>query len=158
MNEINTRLLWPVEFWEHRIGSREGTMAPTEVCSQGALGSHTSPCPSRGVSSSRLVSLGALSLEIWWPLLSTGIPELMVVTLGSYLLTVAKEHTQSGSPVLSTLLPSQTLDWSAVKQKQEMLLNQSLPKMASAPGTQPGSPLSPPGAREESGWLCGSTS
>lgn len=46
---------------------------------------------------------------------------------------VAKEHTQSGSPVLSTLLPSQTLDWNAVKQKQEMLLNQSLPKMASAP-------------------------
>lgn len=82
----------------------------------------------------------------------------MVVTLGSCLLTVAKEHTQSGSPVLSTLLPSQTLDWNAVKQKQEMLLNQSLPKMASAPGTPPGSPLSPPGAREESGGLCGSPS
>lgn len=107
------------------------------------------------MSSGRLVSLGPLSLEIWYSLLSVAVPEL---TPGSCLLTVAKEHAQSVSPVLSTPLPSQTLNWNTVKQEQEMLLNQSLPKMASAPGTQPGSPLSPTSAREESGWLCGSTS
>uniref|UniRef100_A0A8C6HN17 Growth factor independent 1B n=1 Tax=Mus spicilegus TaxID=10103 RepID=A0A8C6HN17_MUSSI len=46
---------------------------------------------------------------------------------------VAKEHSQSASPLLSTPLPSQTLDWNTIKQEREMLLNQSLPKMASAP-------------------------
>ncbi|XP_005346245.1 zinc finger protein Gfi-1b isoform X3 [Microtus ochrogaster] len=46
---------------------------------------------------------------------------------------VVKEHILSSSPVLDTLLPSQTLDWKAVKQEREMLLDQSLPKMASAP-------------------------
>ena len=84
------------------------------------------------------MSLGPLSM-IWYPLLSEGIPELLVVTLGSCLLTVAKEHSQSAIPLLSTPLPSQTLDWNTIKQEREMLLNQSLPKMASAPGTQPGS-------------------
>lgn len=102
------------------------------------------PVLNRGVSSSRLVSLGPLSLKIWHPLLSEGIPELVVVTLGSCLLTVAKEHSPSASPLLSIPLPSQTLDWNTVKQEREMLLNQSLPKMASAPGTQPGSSLQVP--------------
>ena len=112
------------------------------------------PVPGRGVSSSRLVSLGPLSLETWYPLLSEGIPELVVVTFGSCLLTVAKEHTQSVSAVLSTPFPSQNLAWNTVKQEREMLLNQGLPKMAAAPGTQPGSPLPPAGARGESGRLC----
>ncbi|XP_059114991.1 zinc finger protein Gfi-1b isoform X3 [Peromyscus eremicus] len=46
---------------------------------------------------------------------------------------VVKEHIVSSSPGLGTLLPSQTLDWNTVKQEREMLLDQSLPKMASAP-------------------------
>ncbi|CAO2598242.1 Zinc finger protein Gfi-1b [Lemmus lemmus] len=46
---------------------------------------------------------------------------------------VVKEHILSSSPVLGALLPSQTLDWNAVKQEREMLLDESLPKMASAP-------------------------
>uniref|UniRef100_A0A8C6QH44 Growth factor independent 1B n=1 Tax=Nannospalax galili TaxID=1026970 RepID=A0A8C6QH44_NANGA len=37
------------------------------------------------------------------------------------------------SPVLNTLLPSQTLDWNPVKQEQELPLAQCLPRMASAP-------------------------
>ncbi|XP_031225399.1 zinc finger protein Gfi-1b isoform X2 [Mastomys coucha] len=41
-------------------------------------------------------------------------------------LPVAKEHTQIVSPC-------QPLDWNTVKQEREKLLNQSLPKMASAP-------------------------
>nr|XP_021520148.1 zinc finger protein Gfi-1b isoform X2 [Meriones unguiculatus] len=49
------------------------------------------------------------------------------------IIPVAKEHTLSSSPVLTTLLPSQTLDWNTAKQEQGMLLDQSLPKMASAP-------------------------
>ncbi|XP_021011959.1 zinc finger protein Gfi-1b isoform X3 [Mus caroli] len=49
------------------------------------------------------------------------------------IIPVAKEHSQSASPLLSTPLPSQTLDWNTVKQEREMLLIQSLPKMASAP-------------------------
>ncbi|XP_055456784.1 zinc finger protein Gfi-1b isoform X3 [Psammomys obesus] len=48
-------------------------------------------------------------------------------------ISVAKEHTLSSSPVLSTLLPSQTLEWNTAKQEKGMLLDQSLPKMASAP-------------------------
>lgn len=74
------------------------------------------------------------------PLAPADIPELQVVTLGSCFPTVEKEHILSSSPVLGTLLPSQTLDWNAVKQEREMLLDQSLPKMASAPGTQLGVP------------------
>ncbi|KAL6063462.1 hypothetical protein STEG23_036868 [Scotinomys teguina] len=49
------------------------------------------------------------------------------------IIPVTKEHVLSSSPVLGTLLPSQTLDWNTVKQEREMLLDQSLPKMASAP-------------------------
>nr|XP_034351909.1 zinc finger protein Gfi-1b isoform X3 [Arvicanthis niloticus] len=49
------------------------------------------------------------------------------------IIPVTKEHAQSVSPILSTPLPSQTLDWNTVRQEREMLLNQSLPKMASAP-------------------------
>lgn len=63
-----------------------------------------------------------------------------MVTLGSCFPTVVKEHILSSSPVLGTLLPNQTLDWNTVKQEREMLLDQSLPKMASAPGTQLGVP------------------
>ncbi|XP_052037938.1 zinc finger protein Gfi-1b isoform X2 [Apodemus sylvaticus] len=56
------------------------------------------------------------------------------------IIPVAKEHTQGVSAVLSTPLPSQNVAWNTVKQEREMLLNQSLPKMAAAPEGPLGTP------------------
>ncbi|XP_021047600.1 zinc finger protein Gfi-1b [Mus pahari] len=62
------------------------------------------------------------------------------------IIPVAKEHNQSASSLLSVPLPSQTLDWNTVKQEREMVLNQSLPKMASAPDVHGGAFWLPPTA------------
>jgi hypothetical protein len=62
-----------------------------------------------------------------------------------YLSTVARDQVLINSPVLSTLLlPNQHLEWNNVKQEPELELEQSLTRMASAPGPQPRTPQSFP--------------
>lgn len=57
---------------------------------------------------------------------------------------MARDQVLSTNPVLSTLFPNQCLDWTDLKREPELELDQSLmTRMASAPGTQQGTPATP---------------
>lgn len=50
---------------------------------------------------------------------------------------MTRDQVLSNDPILSTLFPSQCLDWTDLKREPELELDQSLARMASAPGTGP---------------------
>ncbi|KAF7461821.1 Hypothetical predicted protein [Marmota monax] len=56
---------------------------------------------------------------------------------------VTRDQVLSNSPEVSPLPPDQYLDWNSVKREPRLEPGQSLTRMASVPGTQPGTPATP---------------
>lgn len=53
---------------------------------------------------------------------------------------MTRDQVLSNDPILSTLFPSQCLDWTDLKREPELELDQSLTRMSSAPGIVPEAP------------------